>query len=1067
MFKTTRTNRTTKNSIIPNKYNKNTRKSSTTNLNSAYVSSSSSRKSNSLNKYKPPYNSKRVYPEYWELPNRKNFFNWVSDTFKQYDTSNTKLQQNEEIPIMKEQMMLNNIQRLTRDYLQGESPVRGLLLYIGLGHGKTCAAITISEAILTKKEVIVVSKANLEDNFKKEIRKCGSDYVKTMNHWVFNKCISLEEKQLGRQLGIPTKSINENGGAFFADFTKTSSNYNTLSPLLREKLDNQIEHIVSERFEFIHFDNPRKWNVLKEGLFDNKIIIVDEVHNIGNTMASQSSPSADKYYNLFMNAKNPKYIFLSGTPIINNIFEITKIYNILRGYMRVLEIRFKNAFDTPIDYNKIRNAIKDNKYIDQIIINKTQKLIKVTKNPDNFINSNTTSGIIYKPDTQCLDTELELELELDTSISKSQWLSLESRSRSSSISKSSTRSKKTKHNKHNGVLECQQQDYYFKTFQDEITHIIQNLGYKIIVTEGKPETCFSTDKLEFEQMFYNIELNKLKKTDLIKRRIAGLTSYYEYPDKALYPELLPINKLQIPMSEFQFGSYERFRHQEIEKDKYNKVKQDDDSQLQQSSYRIKSRLVCSFVFPEDIGSPYDSKLLQDKLELYEKIGDILSYSETDRIVGKPDKHKDKDKDSNIDITIQDNMENATVIGKELDKAIRHGYIELLGRDKAKYLDIANGSLLKYSPKYYAMIMNIQKERGKQLVYSYFRNLIGLETFSYALIQTGKWAKFRIKKRSSSGGKATKSDTIWELDEYPDEIGKSKFIFYTGLEDKDIRAIYVNIYNSTWDNLPQSCSILKKQLEGIRPNNYYGELIKLLMTTRTGAEGLDLKEVRYIHIMEPYWQPVLLEQIIGRGVRNGSHLKLKKEDRTVEVFIYMATLTPALVRKISYIDVRNDVYKYAKPALTDKAFKVVSSDEYLYLTAERKKAIIGDFQKLMKETAFDCSLNYRDNTQNPINTDIVCMDYPNKNRDDYLFTPSIDDTIENIDLAQEKVVVEQYGKLPFKGKIYYYNKTPNSNGKMFIYDETLKTRVRTPNPIGEVNIVNGKMQYGFYKLKAKK
>ena len=71
-----------------------------------------------------------------------------------------------------------------------------------------------------------------------------------------------------------------------------------------------------------------------------RLVIIDEVHNIGNTMNSKSA-SADIYYKLFMEAKNPKYIFLSGTPIINQIFEISKIYNILRGYMNVLEIKFK------------------------------------------------------------------------------------------------------------------------------------------------------------------------------------------------------------------------------------------------------------------------------------------------------------------------------------------------------------------------------------------------------------------------------------------------------------------------------------------------------------------------------------------------------------------------------------------------------------------------------------------------------------------------------------------------------------------------------------------------------
>ena len=63
--------------------------------------------------------------------------------------------------------------------------------------------------------------------------------------------------------------------------------------------------------------------------FDNKIVIVDEVHNLGNTMNSKSI-SGKLFYKLFMDAKNPKYVFLSGTPIINQVIEISKIYNILK-----------------------------------------------------------------------------------------------------------------------------------------------------------------------------------------------------------------------------------------------------------------------------------------------------------------------------------------------------------------------------------------------------------------------------------------------------------------------------------------------------------------------------------------------------------------------------------------------------------------------------------------------------------------------------------------------------------------------------------------------------------------
>ena len=67
-------------------------------------------------------------------------------------------------------------------------------------------------------------------------------------------------------------------------------------------------------------------------------------------------------------------------------------------------------------------------------------------------------------------------------------------------------------------------------------------------------------------------------------------------------------------------------------------------------------------------------------------------------------------------------------------------------------------------------------------------------------------------------------------------------------------------------------------------------------------------------------------------------------------------------------------------------------------------------------------------------------------DEYIFTPAIDDTVDTIDLAQEKVVTIQYGSFPYKGKIYYYNTQPDTNGKMNIYDDNLVGLVRIPKPV---------------------
>ncbi len=133
-------------------------------------------------KYKVPKSSDIVTPSVWELPSRKRFFNWVDDKFKKYNLSNpTKLSKEIISERARKESLdrynLNNVQMLTRDFMQGESPYRGLLLYLGLGVGKTCAAIAICEAILNKKQVIILSKASLEDNFINDIQNCGADYM--------------------------------------------------------------------------------------------------------------------------------------------------------------------------------------------------------------------------------------------------------------------------------------------------------------------------------------------------------------------------------------------------------------------------------------------------------------------------------------------------------------------------------------------------------------------------------------------------------------------------------------------------------------------------------------------------------------------------------------------------------------------------------------------------------------------------------------------------------------------------------------------------------------------------
>ena len=65
-------------------------------------------------------------------------------------------------------------------------------------------------------------------------------------------------------------------------------------------------------------------------------------------------------------------------------------------------------------------------------------------------------------------------------------------------------------------------------------------------------------------------------------------------------------------------------------------------------------------------------------------------------------------------------------------------------------------------------------------------------------------------------------------------------------------------------------------------------IQVLIITKAAGEGIDLKRVRNVVILEPTWNPAGLEQIIGRAVRFRSHEGLPKSEQNVNVYLMVST-----------------------------------------------------------------------------------------------------------------------------------------------------------------------------------
>jgi hypothetical protein len=64
------------------------------------------------------------------------------------------------------------------------------------------------------------------------------------------------------------------------------------------------------------------------------------------------------------------------------------------------------------------------------------------------------------------------------------------------------------------------------------------------------------------------------------------------------------------------------------------------------------------------------------------------------------------------------------------------------------------------------------------------------------------------------------------------------------------------------------------------------IAKILLISRAGGEGLNLKEIRNVIIMESNWNVATDEQIIGRAIRKFSHKNLPQQDQNVRVYRFM-------------------------------------------------------------------------------------------------------------------------------------------------------------------------------------
>ena len=542
---------------------------------------------------------------------------------------------------------------------------------------------------------------------------------------------------------------------------------------------------------------------------------------------------------------------------------------------------------------------------------------------------------------------------------------------------------------------------------DILTGMVKDLSAKGI-TISPPEVLSATKKAKkdadkyfkslpededvFNQIFIDMENGAVKNEEMFMRRILGTVSYYNKQSPELFPSV-KINEVPLFMPPYMFSEYQKMRRVERSKEGGaggNKNIFKDTGQV----YRFYSRAICNFVFPQGITRVFPSDLRKLKNEV----------DDVDDKIEKSAKETSTMKDVDKNYAIQ--------LGKAVSTLKASDHLML-------------NNIQECSPKFFQIVNKINELNGTALVYSQFRTVEGLGLLCATLDRNG-YAEFKIKKTDKGE---------WEMDIAEDDMDKPKYFQFRGNNDET--QILLHIFNSDLDQVPTTITS-KLPFD----TNMRGELIKIIMITQSGSEGISLKNTRQVHIMEPFWNHVRIDQVIGRAVRTCSHKNLPPEDRNVEVFIYYMAFT-------------NDQIKDSFTIRTKD--KSQTSDQYLYDIAKKKKSIVDSILDLMKRASIDCALNAKEHKPSP-----KCFSYP-ANIDQKKFTQVFDinkDTPDNqYKLEVEKkdwkgrVIVTAKGRFlirPDTNDVYDYDIYLEAQklvklGKLIVEDNKKIIKMRSPTP----------------------
>jgi hypothetical protein len=243
---------------------------------------------------------------------------------------------------------LTPVQRIVSRFMHPLTPYQGMLLFHGVGVGKTCSAVTIAEQFLEtmpNSKVIVLVPQALKENFKRTVFDPSKlQWDDRAGSWATNQCTGtsyLERLDLmeNKDLKAVTYKIEEDRRNRY-----TVTGYQAFANWIDRTLKKSVPMGLTDPAVRLAAENE----VLRR-LFSDHLIIVDEAHNMRD-LTEPSGPvdtSADaavkgeaaenaggKALNPFLrrivlNAEGLRLVLMTATPMYNSAPEIVLLLNYL------------------------------------------------------------------------------------------------------------------------------------------------------------------------------------------------------------------------------------------------------------------------------------------------------------------------------------------------------------------------------------------------------------------------------------------------------------------------------------------------------------------------------------------------------------------------------------------------------------------------------------------------------------------------------------------------------------------------------------------------------------------